>query len=95
MAYQTKVINLLEKWYYGIKLHAVVSHRPGRLPVSVSLMASGAAQHDLSADKQIMIDHAFLNPRKLFVDKAYCDAEWKRLLKQGPGSATAYPSEKA
>lgn len=49
---------------------------PGRLPIPVSLMASGAAQHDLPVAKQIVEDHAFLKPGYLYADKAYIDADW-------------------
>ena len=69
-----------KEWYYGMKLHAVVAHRPGRLPVPLSLMASSAAQHDLPAAKQIMQDHLFLRPGKLYADKAYADAGWAESL---------------
>ena len=41
-----------KEWYYGLKLHAVVARRPGQLPLPLSLMVSGAAQHDLPAAKQ-------------------------------------------
>ncbi len=54
-----------KEWYYGIKLHAVVARKPGLLPIPVSLMASGAAQDDLPAAKQIIEDHASLMPGKL------------------------------
>ena len=40
-----------KEWYHGLKLHAVVCRRPGCLPIPLSLMASGAAQHDPLADK--------------------------------------------
>ena len=65
-----------------MKLHAVVARRPGRLPVPVFLMASGAAQHDLTVAKQIIEDSASLKPGKLLADKAYIDAEWAQPLKQ-------------
>ena len=71
-----------KEWYYGIKLHAVVARKPGLLPIPVSLMASGAAQHDLPAAKQIIEDHASLMPGKLYADKAYMDADWAQSLKQ-------------
>ena len=70
-----------KEWYYGIKLHAVVARKPGCLPVPLSLMASGAAEHDLPAAKQIMEDHLFLHAGKLYADKAYADAGWAGSLK--------------
>ena len=44
-----------KEWYYGLKLHAVVARGPGQLPVPLSLMASGAALHDLPAAKRILL----------------------------------------
>ena len=71
-----------KEWYYGIKLHAVVARKPGCLPIPLSLMASGAAQHDLPAAKQILQDHLFLQAGKLYADKAYADAGWANSLKE-------------
>ena len=71
-----------KEWYYGIKLHAVVARKPGCLPIPLSLMASGAAVHDLPVAKQIMEDHLFLRPGKLYADKAYADASWAESLKK-------------
>ena len=62
-----------KEWYYGIKLHVVVARKPGCLPVPLSLMASGAAQHDLPVARQIMEDHLFLRSGKLYADKACTD----------------------
>ncbi len=71
-----------KEWYYGIKLHAVVARRPGRLPLPLSLMVSGAAQHDLPVAKQILKDHISLKQGRLYADKAYVDAAWKTVLKK-------------
>ena len=57
-----------------MKLHAVVARNPGHLPVPLSLLASGAAHHDLPIAKQILEDHLVLKPGKLYTDKAYVDA---------------------
>lgn len=83
-----------KEWYYGIKLHAVVARRPGHLPTPVSLMASGAAQHDLPAAKQIIEDHASLKPGRLYADKAYIDADWALSLKQNHALALLTPRKK-
>ena len=83
-----------KEWYYGMKLHTVVARRPGRLPVPVSLMASGAAQHDLPAAKQIIEDFAALKPGKLLADKAYIDAEWAQSLKQNHALLLLTPRKK-
>lgn len=66
-----------DQWYYGVKLHAVVARRLGRLPFPVALMASGAALHDLPAAKQILEDHRSVKQGRLYADNAYIDAAWK------------------
>ena len=83
-----------KEWYYGIKLHAVVARKPGHLPVPLSLLASGAAQHDLPAAKQIMEDHISLKPGKLYADKAYIDADWADSLKQNHALQLLTPRKK-
>ena len=83
-----------KEWYYGIKLHAVVARKPGHLPVPLSLMASGAAQHDLPAAKQIMEDHVALRPGTLYADKAYIDADWAESLKQNHALELLTPRKK-
>ena len=70
-----------KEWYYGMKLHAVVARNPGHLPVPLSLLASGAAHHDLPTAKQILEDHLVLKHGKLYADKAYVDAAWAESLK--------------
>ena len=69
-----------KEWYYGLKLHAVVARSAGHLPIPLSLMVSGAAQHDLPAAKQILENHLPLGQGRLFADKAYIDAAWAEVL---------------
>ena len=83
-----------KQWYYGIRLHAIVAREPGYLPVPVSLMASGAAQHDLPAAKQIVEDYSALIPGKLYADKAYSDAQWAQSLKQNHALVLLTPRKK-
>ena len=83
-----------KEWYYGIKLHAVVARKPGCLPVPLSLMASGAAQHDLPVAKQIMEDHFSPRPGKLYADKAYADAGWAESLKENHALELLTPRKK-
>ena len=83
-----------KEWYYGIKLHAVVARKPGCLPIPLSLMASGAAQHDLPAAKRIMEDHLFLQRGKLYADKAYADAGWAESLKENHALELLTPRKK-
>ena len=56
------------------KLHAFVTCKPSHLPIPLSLLASGTAQHDLPAAKQILEDHLVLKHGKLYADKVYVDA---------------------
>jgi len=70
-----------KEWHYGVKLHAVVTRKPGRLPVSLALMVSGATQHDLPVAKQTMDNHISLTQSRSYADKAYSDADWANLLK--------------
>lgn len=72
-----------------------MARKPGHLPIPVSLMASGAAQHDLPAAKQIIEDHASLMPGKLYADRAYIDTDWAQLLKQNHALELLTPSKKA
>ena len=83
-----------KEWYYGIKLHAVVARKPGCLPIPLSLMASGAAVHDLPAAKQIMDNHFFLRSGKLYADKAYADAGWAESLMENHALKLLTPRKK-
>jgi len=83
-----------KEWYYGVKLHAVVARKPGRLPVPLSLMASSAAQHDLPAAKQILDNHLSLKRGRLYADKAYADAAWADLLKNSYAIELITPRKK-
>ena len=83
-----------KEWYYGMKLHAVVARKPGCLPIPLSLMVSGAAQHDLPAAKQIVEDHLFLRSGKLYADKAYADAGWSESLKENHALELLTPRKK-
>ena len=57
-------------------------------------MASGAAQHDLPAAKQILEDHLFLKHGKLYADKAYADAAWAKALKESHALELLTPRKK-
>ena len=71
-----------KEWYYGVKLHAFVARKPGRLPAPMGLFLSGAAVHDLKAAKQILQDSRPLPPGTLYADKAYIDSERAKLLQE-------------
>jgi len=90
-----KSYNLSRKeWYYGVKLHAVVARKPGRLPVPLALMASGAAQHGLPAAKQILDDRISLSQGRLYAGKACADAAWADLLKNSHAIVLVTPRKK-
>ena len=72
----------------------MVARKPGHLPIPVSLMTSGAAQHDLPAAKRIVEDHASLKPGRLYADKAYIDADWAQSLKQNHALELLTPRKK-
>ncbi len=71
-----------KEWYYGAKLHAFVFSRIGRLPTPTALIVSDAAEHDLTAAKQITMDHHPLKAGILYADKAYADADWRDTLQR-------------
>ena len=71
-----------KEWYYGMKLHLIAARNPGHMPLPLSVMASGAAQHDLPVAKKLLEDHLPLQQGRLFGDKAYADAAWADLLRK-------------
>ena len=83
-----------KEWYYGMKLHAIVAHKPGQLPVPLSMMTSGAAQHDLPAAKKILEDHLLLKQGRLYADKAYADAAWAESLRKNHALILLTPRKK-
>lgn len=48
------------EWYCRLKIYAFMACKPDRLPVPLSVMTSGAAQHNLPAAKQIMENCLYL-----------------------------------
>ena len=68
--------------------------RSGCLPILLSLMVSGTAQHDLPAVKQILKDHLVLKHGKLYADKAYADATWAEALKKDRALELLTPRKK-
>ena len=83
-----------KEWYYGMKLHVVAARNPGRLPVPLCLMASGAAQHDFPAAKQILENHLVLKQGRLYADKAYIDAAWAEALQKDHAPQLLTPRKK-
>lgn len=58
--------------YYGVKLHGMAFHRPGKLPLPEFFMLTQASEHDLNAFRQPLLQ--LLN-RTFFADKAYSNQE--------------------
>ena len=83
-----------KEWFYGIRPYAVAARKLGHLSIPVPLMASGAAQHDLPAAKQIIEDHASLKLGKRYANKAYMDAVWAQSLKRGHALALRTPRKR-
>ena len=83
-----------KEWYYGVKLHAFVARKPGRLPAPMGLFLSGAAVHDLKAAKQILQDSCPLPPGTLYADKAHIDSERAKLLQEESAIQILTPRKK-
>lgn len=64
------------------------------MPLPLPLMASGAAQHDLPAAKQILEDHILLKQGRSYADKAYIDAAWAVALKKDHAIELITPHKK-
>ena len=77
-----------------MKLHTVIARRLGPLPLSLSLIASGAAQHDLPAAKHILKDHLSLKHGRLYADKAYIDADWAQFLEENHALSLLTPRKR-
>lgn len=69
--------------YYGAKLHNIAFRRPGTLPLPEFFSLSDAAQHDLTAVREILPQ--LLN-RALIGDKAYSSEELNEALQKKTGS---------
>ena len=77
-----------------MKLHAIVARKPGQLPVPLSMMTSGASQHDLPAAKKILEDHLLLKQGRLYADKACADAAWAESLRKNHALILLTPRKK-
>ena len=56
--------------YWGVKLHAMNFHRPGKLPLPECMQVTPGSENDLTAVRQ---DLELLCGRAVFADKAYAD----------------------
>ena len=58
--------------YYGVKLHGMAFHRPGKLPLPEFFVLTQASEHDLNAFRHVLFQ---LLDRAFFADKAYANQE--------------------
>lgn len=63
--------------YWGVELHAVNFHRPGKLPLPECLHVTPGSENDLTAIRQEMEP---LCGRAVFADKAYSDKDLQRAM---------------
>lgn len=66
-------------FFWGVKLHALCLHVPGRLPRPEQLWVSAASESDLTLAKCHTAD---LPAGELYADKIYQDRAWKKQLAQ-------------
>ena len=85
-----------KEWYHGVKLHAFVMLRPGKLPIPCAFQINQASLCDLWAAKQIDLDCAPIANGKLFADHAYTDADaaWKVALRNNRAIGLITPRKK-
>ena len=84
-----------KEYYYGVKLHAIVIRRPGRIPVAETLMLSRASIFDLTAAKEIMCSAPLSHGGILLADKAYIDSTWETVLQNENNLKIVTPRKKA
>lgn len=65
--------------YYGVKLHAIASHRPGALPIPEFLQITQASEHDLNAVREIL---SLVKNKTFVADKAYITKELNETLEK-------------
>ena len=58
--------------YYGVKLHGMAFHRPGKLPLPELFILTQASEHDLNAFRHVLLQQL---DRAFFADKAYANQE--------------------
>ena len=68
--------------YFGLKLHGIGFYRQGALSKIDLLKVTPASQHDLEAQRQILIHTKGI---ALFADKAYCDKDLKKHFADNDG----------
>jgi len=69
-------------YYFGVNLHSIGFHRPGKLPCIEFLQLTPASEHDLQAQRQILEQ---MPKRCVFGDKAFSDQALKEHFAQAGG----------
>lgn len=69
-------------YFYGIKLHALSICEQGTLPALEYLILSGASEHDLNAQREILKN---TSNQYVFADKAFKDSDLQRLYDENGG----------
>lgn len=83
-----------KEWYYGLKLHALVGLRRGKLPLPVAVSLSPASASDLVNARDMFSDMQPISHGALYADKVYVDASWKEHLEQDYGVRLLTPRKK-
>ena len=65
-------------WYYGMKIHVVGFQVENQMPHPECIILSKASENDLILLKE---NHAFIQNRAIFADKAYCDKPFAQTMK--------------
>lgn len=69
-------------YFYGIKLHALSICEKGTLPALEYLILSGASEHDLNAQREILRN---TSNQYVFADKAFKDSDLDKLYDENGG----------
>ena len=64
-------------FFYGVKLHVVVEHRPQAMPLPQRAGLTPGSENDLTALRQALLE---VEGGELYGDKAYCDGPMKERL---------------
>lgn len=68
--------------FFGVKLHGIGFHRPGRLPCMEFLQLGPASEHDLQAQRQLLEQ---VSDRAVFSDKAFSDQSLRQIFEHASG----------
>ena len=75
-------------YYYGLKLHTLAFHRPGRLPFPEQFHLTPASENDLNLFKQAWGE---IENRIFFGDKIYHDSDYFKQAENSPNTLMLTP----